>query len=389
MTSYDKICKLKKKNTNKNSNKKYSFLNIILSIDFDSPHCENEFMVKMNDVKMNNYFFDIYNFVGLNMESDIDTVKSKYIELKNEIINNVESNDIFLIFLNIIGLNKTKSINSTYSKVQLKIIDIVCKILSNHKLKNIYDKYYLDQCIEIVYTQTNNTNVMKKTDIIEKVYYNLFIEPKISDKMMDINDTNYLNDLYELRLLEYSFQKDEKTPEELDLIYNNMNEIKNTTRKNYFSKTMNDLIRNQFRQISNPPIDYTIMNFLNEIMIKNDIDATDSNNLINYCSWKNINRQKYYPIDSVGIESFLADSFTKQKLTDFSIDDFTQWKKLNDYSDRPIELEYDKIIETRKKQEYDIANDINNKLYYYAGRKFTLEQIKNECNYSNAFNKNI
>jgi hypothetical protein len=72
----------------------HTFLDIL--IDFDSSDFENNFIQYMNSIDFDNYFFDIYGFNGIDIDSDVQLVKFKYDEFKNN------TNNVFSIFLELI-----------------------------------------------------------------------------------------------------------------------------------------------------------------------------------------------------------------------------------------------------------------------------------------------
>jgi hypothetical protein len=65
--------------------------------------------------------------------------------------------------------------------------------LSNNKLKNIYDEYYLDYNINFIQTHQFKPNINKqKLYLIDKVYSNLFDNVLILNEKADINNLNYM-----------------------------------------------------------------------------------------------------------------------------------------------------------------------------------------------------
>lgn len=420
-----------------------TFFDILIYFDFDSTGCENEFRKCMNALKFDINFFDIYGFFSLDINTDVQLVKSNYNEFKNNLTNNNNSNNEFTIFLELIGfdknthiknlinnsINQNRSTHDNYNKyIQLKIISSIEKILSNNELKNIYDEYYLDYNINYIQSHKHKSNTnKKKLDLINTVYSNLFIKPSI---LIEKYDVNKLDNLYQNLKLVYKFDVCAKTPEELEEIYNLMNKPKYSIKGdnpqilniNMNPINLSDEIRKHMTQISHIQIDHTEMDFLNKIIIKYEIDSKYSMNLINYYKYKMIHNDptgnkynKYYFDDEYLLVKNHKndDNFIKEFVDNFDIGNFFEFIKStksnkknniskktnnkeqenenekeqdNDYEkDYDFELELKKMINKRNEQNETIKNNIDNKLEYYAHREFTIQEIWNECDYSKTF----
>jgi hypothetical protein len=284
-------------NTNIKYFNSYKFNNNILYdnlidifLNFD---CE-KFNIQISNLDFHKYFFDIYNFFTLDIEVDVELIKSKYIKFKNELIVSTNSDlselsKFFSIYLNVINFKNDNKLMYDI-KMQLKIIDSIIFVLSDLKLKNIYDNYYLNWHINNIDTNddsfTLNLN-KEKMDLINKVYINLYIEPIIKNEKAD---TEKLLAIFER--VKQNFPKDykEKTPEELDEIYEKMNTVTyNCNKIKFDSLDINKLLQTRINANANPNINYNYMNFITELLIKNNLDLKYSNDLINYWNWIKIN----------------------------------------------------------------------------------------------------
>lgn len=79
-------------------------------IIFDSSNCENNFRKCINLIDLDNYFFDIYGFIGLDIDSNVHLIKLKYEEFKNKLVCKNNLNNVFSIFLELIGFSDNKKI---------------------------------------------------------------------------------------------------------------------------------------------------------------------------------------------------------------------------------------------------------------------------------------
>lgn len=122
-----------------NNNKKiyHTFLDILIDFDFDLSDCENIFKKCMSMIDFDNNFFDIYGFIGLDLDSDIQLIKLKYDEFKNELVSKNKSNNVFTIFLELIGFNSINKPNiNSYTNFDKRNEYIQLKIISS------IEKYY-------------------------------------------------------------------------------------------------------------------------------------------------------------------------------------------------------------------------------------------------------
>jgi hypothetical protein len=281
-------------------------------------------------------------------------------------------------------------------KMQLKIIDSIIFVLSDLKLKNIYDNYYLNWHINNIDTNddsfTLNLN-KEKMDLINKVYINLYIEPIIKNEKAD---TEKLLAIFER--VKQNFPKDhkEKTPEELDEIYEKMNTVTyNCNKIKFDSLDINKLLQTRINANANPNINYNYMNFITELLIKNNLDLKYSNDLINYWNWIKINLEytDYNPNYNSNCENFekiekkINYCCEEEFIKNFNTEEFLEWVK-NNNNNKLTDSEYNEIIKLRDIQTNTIKNSIDSRLNYYGGRKFTLQNIWDECDYSKTFDKN-
>jgi hypothetical protein len=376
---------------------------IFANFNFDSVDSVDSFRHLISNLDVGKNFFDIYGFIGLDIDaiSDIELIKSKYDELKNQLVKTEtesEFTNTFSIFLNLIGFDEKKSSNI---KKQLKIIDSICKIISNDKLKKIYDGYHLDSHINNIDANLNNTS-KNKIDLINNVYANLFIEPSIK---IDRNCIELLEEYIKFLRNQYSFNYIQTlTLEKLEKIYIYMNEKKYSNfdgSSHLHAKKYKNAIQIHLGQISNPQINCTEMDFLNKILIQNNIDLKYSNDLFNYWYSKKINddptgkrynfewQQNHKITDfSEFTNNIQPDNFEKEFVSNFNVDDFFRWcdKNSNPKHIESLDLEFEEYIKVRNNQTEKIQNDIEYKLDYYGAKKFTLNDIWNECDYSKTFN---
>lgn len=408
-------------NTKKNflyfiNNKKtiyHTFLDILIDFDFDSTSCENEFRKCMSTLDLDIIFFDIYGFFSLDINTDINLIKFKYNEFKNDLISKNNSNNVFKIFLeligfdnNIMGINNNSNLNNLNNlnkHIQIKIISSIEKILSNDELKNIYDQYYLDYNINLIQKNQHKPNTNKeKLDLIDKVYSNLFIKSSILNEKCDINK---LNDFYTNRKAPYTINESTTTQEQLDEIYNkmNINKYTNNTKTPFLDVNGNEIIlsdeiHKHIKQISNISIDHTQMDFLNKIIVQYKINPNYSINLFNYYKYNLINDdfcgKKYNPyygnvIEYLDFNDFKNNDNLKKKFVDnFDINEFIEWTKSNEKNnmlEKTNDLDLDNMKKKRNLQTDTIKNNIDDKLEYFANREFTLQQIWDECDYSKTF----
>jgi hypothetical protein len=407
-----------------NSSISNSFINIL--INFDSTDSVENFKAQINKINLNvEIFFDIYGFYGFDLDTDYNIVKTKWDELKNELMAN-KSNGIFEIFLNLFKQNKNKS-KPININIQIKIIDSICKILSNQELKNIYDDYYLDWYIN--YIKTNKDKIkkaLKKIKLIDKVYDNIFIKPTIKNEKADIdrmeNEFKFMSQYYDFS------KQDNKTPEELEKLYIELNEIKYSynfdddktpeeiNKKNLEEiETQQNEMKKHKNQIVYPPINYNYMDFLTELANKHNI--TNTTNLINYYYWKkytdctsntklideyhnghnriyikktNNNSLNYIQFNDLGSDDTYIDEFTNK----FDIGKFETWCLRNSKSDKKntntLNDEYTQLVEIRKAQNKGIEKYFDtDRLNYFANREFTLHQLWNECEYGTTINNDL
>lgn len=418
---------------NSNNLTKYnSFINILINLDFDSTDCAKNFKAQITKIDSNvENFFDIYGFFNLNFETDSCVVKSKWEELKNELMEN-KSNGVFEIYLNLFKTIKKKSINS---HIQLKIIDSICKILSNQELKNIYDDYYFHWYTN--YEKTNGDKIKKSIErikLIDKVYDNIFIKPIIKSEKVDISKmkedvVNYKSTLEK----EYNFdfsKQDNKTPEELEKLYRELNEIKSSidvyddmTPDEIHKQHLDDIERQLINmkkhknEISNPQINYNYMDFLTELANKHKI--TNTTDLMNYYYWKqmtnydvftdlldehyNGHNRKYIKNANNKLSNYnlfsnydLNDTYKDKFINKFDIGEFETWciNNSNIKSDKKnintLETEYAQLIEMRKAQNKGIEKYFDtDRLNYFANREFTLRQLWDECDYGTTINNDL
>ena len=324
--------------------------------------------------------------------------------------------------------NKSKSIN-TY--IQIKIIDSICKILSNQELKNIYDNYYLDWYIN--YTKTNEDKIKKsieKIKLINKAHDNIFIKPTIKSEKADINE---MENKFKLKYQDYDFSKqDNKTPEELEKLYEELNEIKypynfdddktpeeiNKRHLEEIEKQLNEMKKHK-NQIINPPINYNYIDFLTELANKHNITYT--NDLINYYYWKkytdytsntklideyhnghnriyikkaNNNSLNYINFNDLGSDDTYIDEFFDK----FDIGEFEIWclnnlninSNTNNKNPNTLDTEYIQLLEMRKAQNKGIKKYFDtDRLNYFANREFNIYQFWDECNYGTTINNDL
>lgn len=379
-------------------------LNILIYLDFDSTDYVENFKAQINkiDSKVEN-FFDIYGFYNI--------VKSKWDELKNELV-----------------ANKSKPFNT---HIQIKIIDSICKILSNQELKNIYDNYYLDWYIN--YTKTNEDKIKKSIEemkLIDKAYNNIFIKPTLKGEKANIDE---MENEFKLKYQYYDFNKfDNKTPEQLEKLYDELNEIKyryphdndktseeiNKQHLEEIEKQLNEMKKHK-NQIINPPINYNYIDFLTELVNKHNITYTTD--LINYYYWKkytdytyntqlideyhnghnriyikkaNNKTSNYIVFNDLGSDDTYIDIFYDK----FDIGEFETWclrnSNINSKSDKKntntLETEYTQLVEMRKAQNKGIEKYFDTeRLNYFANREFTILQIWGECNYGTTINNDL
>lgn len=232
----------------------------------------------------------------------------------------------------------------------------------------------------------------------------MFNRPLILNEKANIHE---LNNLYNIKKQNYLIKKSETTQEQLEEIYNSMNKIKYCNSENndeYINSS--DQIHEQIKQMANVQVDNTLSNFLNEIIIKNNINHNHSMNLINYHRYKiitnNSSGKMYDPYNNnnnnnnCDFNCLLKNVLQMEEFVDnFNVEEFFEWVKWNEKKHNELKkienfkLEFDDKITERNEQNILIVNNIEAKLKYYANKEFTLPEIWDECNYNNYLNNSL
>lgn len=376
------------------------FFNILANIDFSLINCKEVFkeqitiLQKYDDVyDVNNNFFDIYGFMGFDIETEIIIIKTKYVELKNELTNNNKSStNYFSIFLNSI-LNWHRLKPEQQHTLTIKIIDSICEILSNTELKNIYDEYYLDWYINYQHIKQSVKNKNKeKLKLIDKVYKNIFIVPKLRP----VRDVKKIETEFKNKLDQYKFnQKETKTQEELEKIYIEMNKPKYENEElKYMDFTSK--INTHKNQISSPNINYNYMNWLTEIIDKYNLNNVNPVMLTNYFYHKQIindpSGKKYNPCydlnsdyqsilsEYVDFANFGEDYSYELKndfVKNFDLNEFKNWinDELNVKNLSECENEYKTMVENRKQQTDQFYNKWEQKLNHFTEKVYEFSPL--------------
>lgn len=381
-----------------------NILNMMILINFDCSDCKKDFEKKIKIIGNNEKnFFDIYGFLNFNLESDIFTMLENWNNLKKQI--ETEDTIYFKIFLSVYKINQSIEVSKA---IQFLIIDAICKILSNIELKEIYDEYYLDWNIRNM--QTNKDKIIKNIKnikLMDVVYSNIFENPLILNEKANVVD---LENHFKIVCSTYEPDKDYKTKEELDKLYNILNkpfesekitfemaEIKNKKHREKIQKFKQDM-EIHINQIANPQINHNCMNFLFELVNKYRI--TDVNNLINFYNLKKSSLYKSI-VDSLStcdstydFTNFVDvndDDNEKTFIENFNYDEFENWiisysnSKSNNKNKNLLETKYLQLVKDRKNQNMGIKKYFDlDRLNYFARKTFTLPQLWNECDYQMA-----
>lgn len=385
---------------------------------------KNEIELLDNIYNINENFFDIYNFVGLYVDDDLEQVKSEYEELikstklnKTTNMSHQKSNTYFEIYLNVLK-QKNKYLNNVDFDiyldldVQINLLKSILQILSNIELKNIYDKYHLDW--KINYMKTNSdleTEGKKKLDLIDKVYSNLFFTPAIKLNRTIDNLNNIIDD-FETRKNEYikSFNEQQKKllseplseqpPEKY-------NKSESTTYQEMVnnSEKYNNEINKILSEILHPNIKYDDDNFLHNIIKKYNLEEKDKNVLLNYYLYNKINwkqNKKSYDTFTNFVQygdskyfSNMFDDYAKIFEENFDISDFYEWEKMRindnnkDIQKNVIYFNKDlnNLLKNRKNDDELFKKFINDKLNHFEKKVYEFNPViyHPEMDYSSNF----
>ena len=295
------------------------------------------------ETKLKN-FLDLYKFLELNIDMNTSQIKKKFDSLKKKNKINKETNIEKYIGYNILMKNKTKK---------------------------IYDNYYLDFHIEIfslsndyLFEKNHQNNILKQIDNVYSILYNP--DTKLSCEKLTCSQIDNLINNYNEECDNFLI-KLKKTPEE---IINLQNNIGSNNHNKYFYKNLDKEFK---RTINSRDIFYKQINLndteLNKILssIIKKYNEITCNELCEYMHYLNNNIVPSSFIISeqnqLKFDEFCQDHKLLEKINNFSIDDFTSWKKSYIKQNEKItDCDYNNYVENRKKYDSEIEKMYLNNL---------------------------
>jgi curved DNA-binding protein CbpA len=303
---------------------------------------------KLDFIYDSDIFIDLYDIIGIDMEANIDEIKSAYIKLA-----------------------KTHHPDHGGNSEMFQQITKAYEILNNKEVRKEYDLYYLKKSMD----EINNDNINRlKSDFTN--FINSNTKPVTQEKLDEMY-ADIFKDREEFKSVAIDTEEFNKRLNDISL------ERDNTNIESFDDKMLN--IINTINSNCETPI--SISDFFEYIKFKNNKNNTTDITIQEFGTLDTLPGYGNNYTSFVSDNEFFASNIYSDILTpsndslkleeEINVDDFTNWKHNKKNSNKLTDVELDNYLEKRKLEEDEISQKIKVSLENSTKKKEVEKFLKN------------